>query len=79
LNSWVFFGAIVTALALGYTQIKRGHVGIDIVVNQFSKKTQRILNGAKLFHLHDLLCTCGLADRQVGYNPLEKQGKSQKH
>ncbi|MBE9522100.1 MAG: TRAP transporter small permease [Proteobacteria bacterium] len=40
-----FFGAIVTAFALGYTQIKRGHIGIDIVVNQFSEKTQKILNG----------------------------------
>ena len=40
-----FFGAIVTAFALGYTQIKRGHIGIDIVVNQFSTKSQRILNG----------------------------------
>jgi len=40
-----FFGAIVTALALGYTQMKRGHIGIDIVVHQFSAKTQRILNG----------------------------------
>ena len=44
-----FFGAIVTALALGYTQMKRGHVGIDILVNQFSKKTQRILNAANYF------------------------------
>ena len=40
-----FFGAIVTAFALGYTQMKRGHVGIDILVNQFSARTQRILNG----------------------------------
>jgi TRAP-type C4-dicarboxylate transport system permease small subunit len=40
-----FFGAIVTAFALGYTQIKRGHIGIDIVVIQFSAKVQRILNG----------------------------------
>jgi TRAP-type C4-dicarboxylate transport system permease small subunit len=39
-----FFGAIVTAFALGYTQIKRGHIGIDIVVMQFSEKVQRILN-----------------------------------
>ena len=44
-----FFGAIITALALGYTQINRGHVGIDILVNQFSKKTQRILNGTNYF------------------------------
>ena len=41
-----FFGAIVTAFALGYTQMKRGHIGIDIVVNKFSAKTQRILNSA---------------------------------
>jgi TRAP-type C4-dicarboxylate transport system permease small subunit len=44
-----FFGAIVTAFALGYTQMKRGHVGIDIVVNQFSARTQRILNGINYF------------------------------
>jgi TRAP-type C4-dicarboxylate transport system permease small subunit len=44
-----FFGAIVTAFALGYTQAKRGHIGIDIVVNQFSEKTQRILNGINYF------------------------------
>ena len=40
-----FFSAIVTAFALGYTQMKRGHVGIDIVVNQSSPWTRRILNG----------------------------------
>jgi len=44
-----FFGAIVTAFALGYTQIKRGHIGIDILVNRFSAKAQRILNGANYF------------------------------
>lgn len=44
-----FFGAIVTALALGYTQIKKGHIGIDILVHQFSAKAQRILNGANYF------------------------------
>ena len=44
-----FFGAIVTAFALGYTQIKRGHIGIDILVSQFSTKTQRILNSINYF------------------------------
>ena len=44
-----FFGAIVTALALGYTQIKRGHIGIDILVNKFPVKAQRILSGANYF------------------------------
>jgi TRAP-type C4-dicarboxylate transport system permease small subunit len=40
-----FFGAVVTAFALGYTQMKRGHTGIDILVDQFSPEVQRILNG----------------------------------
>ena len=44
-----FFGAIVTAFALGYTQIKRGHIGIDIVVTLFSATAQRILNGINYF------------------------------
>ncbi|MBW1704291.1 MAG: TRAP transporter small permease [Deltaproteobacteria bacterium] len=39
-----YFGAIVTAFALGYTQIKRGHIAVDIVVLGFSKKVQKILN-----------------------------------
>ncbi len=39
-----FLGAITTAFALGYTQIKRGHIAIDIVVSSFSKRNQGILN-----------------------------------
>ena len=38
-----YFGAVVTAFALGYTQTKRGHIAVDIVVLKFSEKTQRIL------------------------------------
>jgi len=44
-----FFGAIVTAFALGYTQIKRGHIAVDVLVNTFSdkvKKTLSIVNNA---------------------------------
>ena len=44
-----FFGAIVTAFALGYTQIRRGHIGIDLLVNEFSAITQRILSGTSYF------------------------------
>lgn len=39
-----YFGAVVTAFALGYTQIKRGHIAVDIVVLRFSEKAQRILH-----------------------------------
>jgi TRAP-type C4-dicarboxylate transport system permease small subunit len=44
-----FFGAIVTAFALGYTQIHKGHIGIDLLVNEFPVITQRILNGINWF------------------------------
>ena len=39
-------GAIVTAFALGYTQLKKGHTSVDILVSRFSKRTQKILNGS---------------------------------
>ncbi|MBN1227586.1 MAG: TRAP transporter small permease subunit, partial [Deltaproteobacteria bacterium] len=35
-----FLGAITTAFALGYTQMKRGHIAIDILVHSFSKRKQ---------------------------------------
>ncbi|MBW2038461.1 MAG: TRAP transporter small permease subunit [Deltaproteobacteria bacterium] len=44
-----FFGAIVAGFALGYTQIKRGHIAVDILVNQFPQKTQAILNSINYF------------------------------
>jgi TRAP-type C4-dicarboxylate transport system permease small subunit len=58
-----FFGAVITAFALGYTQIKRGHIGIDIVVNQFSAKLQRVFHGANY-----VICMIffGIAAWQIG-------------
>jgi TRAP-type C4-dicarboxylate transport system permease small subunit len=44
-----YFGAILTACALGYTQIKRGHIAVDILVLRFPGRTQRILNGVNHF------------------------------
>jgi TRAP-type C4-dicarboxylate transport system permease small subunit len=38
-----YFGAVVTAFALGYTQVRRGHIAVDIVVLGFSKRIQKIL------------------------------------
>jgi TRAP-type C4-dicarboxylate transport system permease small subunit len=46
-----YFGAIVTALTLGYTQSKKGHIAVDILVLKFSPKTQRFLQGA-----NNLIC-----------------------
>ncbi len=38
-----FFGAIVTAFALGYTQLNKGHIAVDVLINTFSEKTRKIL------------------------------------
>jgi TRAP-type C4-dicarboxylate transport system permease small subunit len=38
-----YFGAIVTAFALAYTEMKRGHIAVDVLVHRFSPKTQRFL------------------------------------
>jgi TRAP-type C4-dicarboxylate transport system permease small subunit len=38
-----FFGAIVTASALGYTQIKGGHISVNVLINTFSEKSRKIL------------------------------------
>ena len=38
-----FFGAIVAAFALGYTQVGKGHIAVDVLVNRFSLKTRTIV------------------------------------
>lgn len=47
-----FFGAIVTAFALGYTQIKKGHIAVDLFIHSFSQKTRRVLT-----LINSLICT----------------------
>lgn len=46
-----FFGAAAGSFALGYTQIHRGHIAVDVLINTFSPKTRRVLNG-----LNNLVC-----------------------
>jgi len=46
-----YFGAILTAGALGYTQMGKGHIAVDVLVVRFSKKTRRILGG-----VNSLIC-----------------------
>jgi TRAP-type C4-dicarboxylate transport system permease small subunit len=38
-----YFGAMVTAFALGYTQVKRGHIAVDVLVNTFPRRVKRVL------------------------------------
>ena len=37
-----FFGAIVTAFALGSTQVARGHIAVDVLVNRFTRFKRRL-------------------------------------
>ena len=39
-----FFGALATTFALGYTQIRKGHIAVDVLISSFSSGTRRILN-----------------------------------
>ena len=47
-----FFGAIVTAFSLGYAQMNKAHTRVDILVDSFSGKAQKILNAVNL-----IICT----------------------
>jgi TRAP-type C4-dicarboxylate transport system permease small subunit len=38
-----FFGAVAAAFALGYTQVRRGHIAVDVLISMFSEKTRRTL------------------------------------
>jgi TRAP-type C4-dicarboxylate transport system permease small subunit len=51
-----FFSAIVTAFALGYTQIRKGHISVDVVINLFPEWAKRILN-----ILNSLICAAFFA------------------
>lgn len=44
-----FFGAIVIAFALGYTQKKKGHIVVDILTEKFPKRVNRVLDGVNYF------------------------------
>ncbi|MFC1885603.1 TRAP transporter small permease [Thermodesulfobacteriota bacterium] len=39
-----YSGAVVTAFALGYTQIKRGHIAVDVLTDTFSPHTKKNLS-----------------------------------
>lgn len=39
-----YFGAVVTAFALGHTQTTRGHIAVDVLVNTFPKRLRTLVN-----------------------------------
>ncbi len=44
-----YFGAVVTAFALAYTELKKGHIAVDVVVSGFSRKTRKYLQVVNSF------------------------------
>jgi len=44
-----FLAAVVAAFALGYTQINRGHVAIDIFVIRLSQRAQAVIDAIMFF------------------------------
>ncbi len=47
-----FFGALVVAMPLGYAQISRSHISVDILTMRYSKRAKRITNG-----ISSIICT----------------------
>lgn len=41
-----YFGAVITAFALGYTQMEKGHISVDILVKIFPDRIRKVLNFA---------------------------------
>jgi len=37
-----YFGALVAAFSLGHTQLQKGHIAVDVLINSFSKRMQII-------------------------------------
>jgi TRAP-type C4-dicarboxylate transport system permease small subunit len=44
-----FFGALVVALPLGYAQINRSHISVDILATRYSTRTKKIMNAISSF------------------------------
>ena len=44
-----FLGALTIAFALGYAQITRSHIAVDVLATGYSKRTKRIMNGISSF------------------------------
>lgn len=47
-----FFGAVVTAFALGQTQMQKGHIAVTVLEGRFSPAVERFLDG-----LSHLICS----------------------
>ncbi len=57
-----WLAALTAALALGYTQMNKGHVAIDLLVSRFSRRTRAVLDSMISFII---LALAVLAARQL--------------
>ena len=53
-----FCGALVTAFALGYTQLKRGHIAVDVLVDNFSARAKRGVTAVNSFLCAAFMASC---------------------
>jgi TRAP-type C4-dicarboxylate transport system permease small subunit len=44
-----FLGALTVAFPLGYAQMSRSHISVDILTSRYSKQTQQIMNAISSF------------------------------
>ena len=44
-----YAGAMVTAFALGHTQLRKSHIAVDVLVNRFSLGTKQFLSAVNSF------------------------------
>jgi len=44
-----YLSAVLTAFALGYTQVRRGHIAVDVLVLRFPKRMRNFLNMINYF------------------------------
>ncbi len=44
-----YLSAVLTAFALGYTQVRRGHIAVDVLVLRFPKRMRNFLNTTNYF------------------------------
>jgi TRAP-type C4-dicarboxylate transport system permease small subunit len=44
-----YLGALMASLALGHTQMWKGHIAVDVLVNTFSRRTRTVLKAISNF------------------------------
>ena len=63
-----FFGAVATAFVLGYTQLKKAHISVDILVNRFSPRIRTVFNGVNYFVCMIFFAVLGLQISRLATN-----------